>query len=337
MLPIRKINRMLYRINFLIQTSILFKISSKISFCLFLSLLCFIGYAQKGIKSDSDVIFESFTGTAYKMPIIEKKIGNRIAKRIQEHYSEEVYSYPEIGEISLDEIKVPESTVGRSKFPGLDRDLGFCMVLNSKMYIKNEGCYEFTLNSDDGSILWIDGTKVVNNDGGHQMKKAIDSIALNKGEYDIKLWYFQGMPDRFGFIFNSKRVGGMEACDASIKTQEFELSSNLLFNTGEYILNQSAQAELDELFNEISQSDILSIDITGHTDNIGSAESNKLLSERRAKAIAEAFRNTFNSDNIIISTTGRGEEEPKSNNETASGREENRRVEIRITLKTKKQ
>jgi len=281
------------------------------------------------------MVFEAFTGTAYSMPIIEKKIGNRIAKRIQEHYSEEVYSYPEIGQISLDEIKVPESTVGRNKFPGIDRDLGFCMVLNSKMYIKNEGCYEFTLNSDDGSILWIDGTKVVNNDGGHQMKKAIDSIALTTGEYDIKLWYFQGMPDRFGFIFDSKRVGDMYACNAFVKAREFELSSSLLFKTGEYVLNQAALAELDKFFNEISHDNILSIEITGHTDNVGSKESNMLLSERRAKAIAEAFSITFKSSNPKITSTGQGEEQPKSSNETASGREENRRVDIKIILKAK--
>lgn len=71
------------------------------------------------------------------------------------------------------------------------------------------------------------------------------------------------------------------------------------------------------------------IEITGHTDNTGSASYNILLSEQRAKAIADVFI----SEGIPaekISYSGRGAAAPIATNETREGRAENRRVEISI-------
>jgi hypothetical protein len=83
------------------------------------------------------------------------------------------------------------------------------MILHSTMYVEREGCYEFSLNSDDGSVLWIDHVEVVNNDGGHGMRLVRDSAAITEGVYGVKLWYFQGLPDRFGLILDARRVGDM--------------------------------------------------------------------------------------------------------------------------------
>ena len=52
--------------------------------------------------------------------------------------------------------------------------------------------YLFTLNSDDGSALLIDGFTVIDNDGEHSAKAISGSIALEAGQHTIELQYFQG-------------------------------------------------------------------------------------------------------------------------------------------------
>lgn len=56
---------------------------------------------------------------------------------------------------------------------------------------EEDGNYRFTLNSDDGSNLWVDGKLVVNDDGIHPTKAAGGSIVLNKGPHRITVGFFQ--------------------------------------------------------------------------------------------------------------------------------------------------
>lgn len=56
--------------------------------------------------------------------------------------------------------------------------------------IPETGVYRFYTHSDDGSVLWIDGEKVVDNDGGHSARRREGKIALKKGYYPIEVEYF---------------------------------------------------------------------------------------------------------------------------------------------------
>ena len=69
--------------------------------------------------------------------------------------------------------------------------------------------------------------------------------------------------------------------------------------------------------------------IVGHTDSVGSDEYNMGLSQRRAEA-ARSYLMSQGIDGGRIRTSGRGESEPVSSNETEAGRSQNRRVEIAI-------
>lgn len=68
--------------------------------------------------------------------------------------------------------------------------------------------------------------------------------------------------------------------------------------------------------------------IEGHTDNVGSAVSNQKLSEKRAAAIKAALTSTYGVDAGRLETTGLGATKPAVSNETAEGRQSNRRVEL---------
>ena len=72
----------------------------------------------------------------------------------------------------------------------------------------------------------------------------------------------------------------------------------------------------------------LKILIEGHTDNVGSAASNLALSDARAAAVKAALATQYGIDEARISTKGFGDTKPAVPNATATGRAQNRRVEV---------
>ena len=77
---------------------------------------------------------------------------------------------------------------------------------------------------------------------------------------------------------------------------------------------------------EFEETNIL---IVGHTDSKGSESYNQDLSERRAGSAAAYLREQGLAP-ARLTTVGRGESEPVATNETAEGRQQNRRVEVAI-------
>ncbi len=67
----------------------------------------------------------------------------------------------------------------------------FGLILSGFFKAEQKGIYEFELNSDDGSALYIGNEIVVNNDGIHGSKEEKGAIALRKGFYPVTIYYFQ--------------------------------------------------------------------------------------------------------------------------------------------------
>ncbi|GMV52797.1 MAG: OmpA family protein [Flavobacteriales bacterium] len=106
---------------------------------------------------------------------------------------------------------------------------------------------------------------------------------------------------------------------------------NLLFPTNSAELSQSVE-ELDVLAEFMEKRPTMRVQIEGHTDNIGSAQLNMTLSERRAESVkAYLVRKGIKQDRI--KTVGYGLTRPISTNTTEFGRSLNRRTEIVITQK----
>ncbi len=104
----------------------------------------------------------------------------------------------------------------------------------------------------------------------------------------------------------------------------FKLNSSFLFDTGKAKLKDIN--ELGSLVDKIKEING-SIIVEGHTDNVGSAESNKVLSENRAQAIKKLLVDSGIKASSIT-TKAYGESSPVADNTTEEGREQNRRVEI---------
>ena len=105
---------------------------------------------------------------------------------------------------------------------------------------------------------------------------------------------------------------------------------DLLFATGRSELRGGAVRNLDQLAVFLREYPERTAIIEGHTDSVGSASSNRTLSERRADSV-KAYLVRQGVDPNRLQTTGRGQDYPVAGNDTASGRQQNRRVEIIIS------
>jgi outer membrane protein OmpA-like peptidoglycan-associated protein len=103
--------------------------------------------------------------------------------------------------------------------------------------------------------------------------------------------------------------------------------SDVLFDTGKYTLKPPTQVKLAKISGILLAHPGLTLQIEGHTDSVGSDEFNQKLSEQRADAVRDYLISQGISDSTI-SARGMGESNPIAPNETAEGRQKNRRVQI---------
>ena len=80
-------------------------------------------------------------------------------------------------------------------FPGTQLTNRFAIRWTGKIKIPKDGAYSFTLESDDGSRLFIDGKPVVDNGGLHEMQSQWGKVDLKAGEHEIKIDYYENEND----------------------------------------------------------------------------------------------------------------------------------------------
>ena len=103
----------------------------------------------------------------------------------------------------------------------------------------------------------------------------------------------------------------------------------ILFDFGRADLRPQVQSDLRQLASSLQSYPDHDAVIVGHTDNVGSDGFNQGLSERRANAVSN-FLSANGVSMARMRTVGMGESQPIASNETAEGRQLNRRVEIAI-------
>lgn len=108
------------------------------------------------------------------------------------------------------------------------------------------------------------------------------------------------------------------------------LPQDILFATNSTAVSGASRADLSTLAASINRYPDTTVNVIGHTDNVGGAAFNFDLSQRRAQAVTSVLINAGVTPSRIRSI-GRGEDAPVATNLTAEGRQQNRRVEIVIT------
>lgn len=118
---------------------------------------------------------------------------------------------------------------------------------------------------------------------------------------------------------------------------------NVQFEKNKSKLLSSSLSDLNSLADYLLENEDISGEIIGHTDSDGDATANRILSQSRAEEV-KRYLVSLGVQESRIKATGKGESEPRTENETAEGRAMNRRVEVKLsqnnstkTTRTKKE
>jgi outer membrane protein OmpA-like peptidoglycan-associated protein len=141
-----------------------------------------------------------------------------------------------------------------------------------------------------------------------------------------------GAPSRT-FDITVKVSDGDPACDITRTvtvevTCEEVLEGTVNFGPGSARLDNIAKAILDNIATSLQQFPDQSIILRGYSDNVGTEEANRRISQKRAEAVRDYLVRRHGIDPGRITIEAHGSENPVASNETEEGRRQNRRVEI---------
>lgn len=143
-----------------------------------------------------------------------------------------------------------------------------------------------------------------------------------------------------GYLFHSENFSLKEKITNEPYVKNVELTAiqkdvpvvlrNIFFETGSAELKPESRVELDKLVDLLVKNPGMKIELAGHTDNVGSKESNLKLSDNRAKSVS-SYLNGKGIAADRLSTKGYGDTKPIDDNTTEQGRANNRRTEFKVT------
>ena len=134
--------------------------------------------------------------------------------------------------------------------------------------------------------------------------------------------------------------GGTASCNVSVTVEapppppepvvrELELSE---FASGSTKLDNRMKAVLDDVALQMRQNPQATVEIIGHSDSTGSEANNVITAQERAESAATYLMETHGIDGTRIAPSSVGSSQPLGDNETREGREQNRRVQIVLTI-----
>ncbi len=126
----------------------------------------------------------------------------------------------------------------------------------------------------------------------------------------------------------------------SFESKKREATTNILFETGSVLLKSPESFQQLDIAGrsfkkamEVGKADKWVIEVAGHTDNVGNPQNNVKLSKERAEAIRQYLLQTYGLPATAVVAQGYGDSQPIASNDTAEGREANRRVVFKVTQK----
>ncbi len=142
-----------------------------------------------------------------------------------------------------------------------------------------------------------------------------------------------------GYLFHSENFDIPSGSGDNLVNKVIELKNiaigskialrNVFFDTGKSTLRMESNGELDRIVKLLKDVPTLRIEISGHTDNTGSAAINETLSQQRAEAVVTYLKNK----GIVatrLTAKGYGASKPVNSNSSDEGRQQNRRTEFEI-------
>ena len=215
--------------------------------------------------------------------------------------------------------------------------------------------YRFELREDlrASKVLWVKG-KVYDKKTNAGLPSSVELTDINANKSMSKLQtdedgnYLVTLPAGKDYAFNVNRKGYLFYSDnfsmtnssadspmvINIPLQAIEAGAsvvlkNIFFDTKKFDLKQASISELDQVILLMTENPKLNILISGHTDNVGQAAGNLLLSNNRAKTVV-AYLQKKGIDIKRMSAKRFGTAKPVADNSSEDGRAKNRRTELSI-------
>ena len=145
----------------------------------------------------------------------------------------------------------------------------------------------------------------------------------------LDLTYLGNLKSSSGNVANADKVSFTpnEAVQQRVSQKPYSIE----FATGSASFTPAATKVLEDLYNQLVIASSLKLEIHGHTDNVGSPDANRSLSQARAEAVKKwlIHKSAGNfPESRFGAVMGHGQDQPIASNETADGKAKNRRVEI---------
>ena len=204
------------------------------------------------------------------------------------------------------------------------------------LYTNKKNNVTIYVNENDVRYVSTNIEMVNNGDGsGTYTNKSKNLVIENNGKGKAKIT-FNGQTtevdakplEKPGKLAKLEMVPPVPSIEAN--SLLINLDSEVLFDVNKYDVRVHPEAEevLKNLAIVLKEMDVKNFEIDGHTDSDGSDEYNQVLSEKRANSV----KNFLVSQGVTaeITTKGYGESKPVASNDTAEGKQKNRRVEIII-------
>lgn len=137
--------------------------------------------------------------------------------------------------------------------------------------------------------------------------------------------------------FNIPKASGYQEVERDYPLDRIDVGrkivlKNIFFDFNKYTLRSESSSELDRLVKLMEKYPKLKIEISGHTDNVGSETYNKTLSENRAKVVVDyLIKNGIAKNRLVFK--GYGFSQPIASNDIDGGRQLNRRTEFKVLAK----
>lgn len=182
---------------------------------------------------------------------------------------------------------------------------------------------------------------LTNQSGNVNISKLVDEInASNK--YIKRLVEAKSKSDSLLMALSTRLTRSLDTSelkDVDVKVLKgvvyISLADNMLFKTGSYQISPAAMETLSKIAKIIKDYSGYSVLVEGNTDNVPISRENIRnnwdLSALRASSVVQVLQNDFGVDPSRLTAGGRGEYNPVASNESASGRQLNRRTQIIIT------
>ncbi|HKX85071.1 MAG TPA: OmpA family protein [Flavobacterium sp.] len=134
------------------------------------------------------------------------------------------------------------------------------------------------------------------------------------------------------FLKNINDIESTSADKADYSKQSTEIMASgewkINFSSGSTNIQNNSTRDLEKIYNLLIQAENSKLTIVGHTDNVGKPESNLTLSKGRAQAVVDYLKQKGIPENRFQMIDGKGSNEPVADNNSESGKAQNRRVVI---------